>query len=59
MARKKVTKTGVSEVHSAATRETALELANMFNDFAIEKNGLATRYQCKCSLTILLYVARS
>ena len=39
MARKKVTKTGVSEVHSAATRETALELANMFNDFAIEKFG--------------------
>ena len=39
MARKKVSKTGVTDVQTAATRETALELATMFNDFAIEKFG--------------------
>lgn len=39
MARKKVAKTGVTEVHASATKETAELLASMFNDFAIEKFG--------------------
>lgn len=38
MARKKVTKTGISEVHASATKETALALAGLINEFIEENN---------------------
>lgn len=39
MARKKIAKVGISEINSKATKETAEELADMFNEFAVEKFG--------------------